>query len=520
MDSLLLELAQILGPAHVSADPALRDLMGADIWMKGTPPALVASPATTEELARTLSVAARHRTKILPRGGGMSYTSGYTSTDPGSLLIDMRRMQAVIEISPVDMTVRVEAGATWKQLHDSLKPRGLRTPFWGPLSGISSTIGGGLSQNNAFFGAGTHGCSADSVLALTVVLADGTILRTDHGRADNHRHAFRSYGPDLTGLFLGDCGALGIKAEATLKLIPLPEHEDWLSFSFSGRDACASAMASMAREGIASELFGFDPNLARVRLRRASLMSDAAQLARVVTAQKSVLGGLKEGARIALAGRSFLGEADYSLHAVVEGRAKTSVEAGIARLRTIAREHGAREVENTIPKVIRANPFTPLNNILGPDGERWAPIHGIVSHSDGPRVWAAIDALFEANAQRMESEGISTGYLVTTLGLTGFLIEPVFFWPEERFAIHDATVEPAFLRTLPAHAQNPAATALVQEIRASVLAIFSSAGAAHFQIGRTYPYAATRDAPALALLRAMKHAVDPENLMNPGVLGL
>jgi len=81
-------------------------------------------------------------------------------------------------------------------------------------------------------------------------------------------------------------------------------------------------------------------------------------------------------------------------------------------------------------------------------------------------------------------------------------------------------VEPAFLRTLPAHAQNPAATALVQEIRASVLAIFSSAGAAHFQIGRTYPYAATRDAPALALLRAMKHAVDPENLMNPGVLGL
>lgn len=520
MERLQQELAQVLGPAHVSADPTLRDLMGADIWVKQTPPALVASPATTGELAQSLAIASRHRTKILPRGGGMSYTAGYTSPEQGTLLLDMRRMNAVIDVNPVDMTARVEAGATWNQLFDNLKPRGLRTPFWGPLSGISSTIGGGLSQHNAFFGAGTHGCSAESVLALAVVLADGTILRTDHRRDSDHRHAFRSYGPDLTGLFLGDCGALGIKAEATLRLIPLPEHEDWLSFSFTGRDACASAMASMAREGLACELFGFDPNLARVRMRRASLMADAAQLTRVVAAQKSVLGGLREGARIALAGRSFLGEADYSLHAVVEGRAKATIEAGVARLRTIAREHGAREIENTIPKVIRANPFTPLNNILGPMGERWAPIHGIVSHSDGPRVWAQIDKLFEACAQRMEAEGIFTGYLVTTLGLTGFLIEPVFFWPEERYAIHDATVEPAFLRTLPAHKRNPAATSLVSEIRAGVLEIFTRAGAAHFQIGRTYPFAATRDAPSLALLRALKQAVDPENLMNPGVLGL
>ena len=520
MGSLHEDLAQVLGPAHVSAEGALRDLMAADIWTKGAAPSLVASPGNTEDLARTIGIAARHKVPMLPRGGGMSYTAGYVSATPGTLLIDLRRMDRILEVNAVDMTVRVEAGTTWKQLFDMLKPQGLRTPFWGPLSGLASTIGGGLSQNNAFFGAGVHGASAESVLALAVVLADGSILRTDHARADGKRHAFRSYGPDLTGLFLGDCGALGVKAEATLKLIPSPEHETGMSFSFADRNTCANAMAAMAREGIACELFGFDPNLAQVRLRRASLMADAVHLARVVTAQKSVLGGLKAGARMSLAGRSFLGDTDYSLHAVVEGRTRAAVEGGADKLRAIARSHGAREVENTIPTVTRANPFTPLNSILGPEGQRWAPIHGIVAHSEGAGVWAAIDALFDANAQRMEAGGVTTGYLVTTLGQTGFLIEPVFYWPDERYALHDATVEPAMLRALPTHAPNPDATALVRDLRAGVLEIFARAGAAHFQIGRTYPYATTRDAPALALLRALKHAIDPDNLMNPGALGL
>jgi hypothetical protein len=276
----------------------------------------------------------------------------------------------------------------------------------------------------------------------------------------------------------------------------------------------------MAREGIACELFGFDPNLARVRMRRASLLADAAQLAKVMTAQKSILGGLKEGAKVALAGRGFLGKADYSLHAVVEGRSRAAVDAGTAKLRAIAKRYDAKEVENTIPKVIRANPFTPLNNILGPDGERWAPIHGIVAQGDGPRVWSEIDALFNTMAPRFEAGGVTTGYLVTSLGTTGYLIEPVFFWPEERFAIHDATMEAGYLKTLPTHVANPAATALVKEARQGVLDIFTRVGAAHFQIGRTYPYAVTRDAPALALLKALKKAVDPDNLMNPGVLGL
>lgn len=520
MSALKQELTQIVGTANVADDTTTRELMRADIWTRGEAPAIIAAPSSLDELARVVASAARHDAPVVPRGGGMSYTAGYVTADARTVLLDLRRMNRVLEIDAANMTVRVEAGATWADLYSALKAKGLRTPFWGPLSGISSTIGGGLSQNNAFFGAGIHGPSSDSVLSLAVVLADGSVLHTDHRASGAARHAFPQYGPNLTGIFLSDCGALGVKAEAALRLIPQPEHEDWLSLSFRTREDCAQAIAAMARENAASELFGFDPNLAKVRMKRASLLADAGALAKVVTAQKSILGGLKEGAKIALAGRGFIGEADYTLHAVVEGRNKAAVSDGMARLRLAAKRHDGKEIENTIPKVIRANPFTPLNNILGPEGERWAPIHGIVPLSQGAKVWSQIDAAFADLAETFHTHGVTTGYLVTTLGTTGYLIEPVFFWPEGRFAIHEATVEPQMLKQLRRHDANPGATAVVQAARARILDIFESAGAAHFQIGRTYRYAQTRDPAQWALLRAIKAALDPKDLMNPGVLGL
>ena len=76
------------------------------------------------------------------------------------------------------MVVTVEPGCTWAALDAALKPLGLRTPFWGPMSGLASTIGGGLSQLNAMLGAGHYGTSSESVVALTMVLGDGSILRT------------------------------------------------------------------------------------------------------------------------------------------------------------------------------------------------------------------------------------------------------------------------------------------------------------------------------------------------------
>jgi len=468
-----------------------------------------------------VKIAARGKIKLNPRGGGMSYTNAYTPSKDKTGMLDFSRMNKILEINTDDMYVTVQAGCTWKTLYEALKPLGLRTPFWGPLSGFSSTIGGGLSQNNAFFGASTFGTSTESVTSITVVLADGSIVKTGTAGTRNAKPFYRHYGPDLTGLFMGDAGALAYKAEATFRLIPLPPAEGSASFEFEKRSSWADAQVEMGRLGLACELFGFDPNLQAVRMKRASLAADVKSLTNVITKQKGgLLKGLKEGAKIALAGRSYMDDVAYSVHFMVEGHSDAEVKAKVESLRNIAHKYNGNEIENSIPKIMRANPFTPLNNILGPQGERWVPIHGIVAMGDGAKCLADIEALFDSLKKGFEKYEVTTGYLLTTLSTNGFLVEPVFIWPEEIWPIHEQTVEPSVLKRVTRFEINPAATDFVKEARQGILDIFTKYGAAHFQIGRTYPYRTNRDEAAWDMLEGIKSLLDPNRVINAGSLGL
>jgi hypothetical protein len=253
---------------------------------------------------------------------------------------------------------------------------------------------------------------------------------------------------------------------------------------------------------------------------RESLGKDAKALIGVMKAQGSILGALKEGARIVAAGRSFLDGVPYSAHFTTEGRTATRVAEDIAAIGAIAARNGGSEVENTIPKVLRANPFGPVNSMLGPEGERWVPIHGLLTHAAAGPTLAKIEALYAEHAAEMERLGVATGYMFATSGATAVLIEPVFFWPDATEALHRAAVEPAHLARLKTYAPNPPARALVETLRAAIVGIFREMGAVHLQIGRTYPWAESLSPPARQLATRLKHAVDPRGLMNPGSLGL
>lgn len=514
-------LLAALGPQVVSTDPTLLDLYGQDIWKKGRRPVAIISPADTAELSRALIDTDRLGLPVAPRGGGMSYTGGYT-TDSGSVvLIDLSRMDRVLHVDAEAMTVTVQAGCTWKTLYEALKPKGLRTAFWGPLSGVSSTIGGGLSQLNAVFGAGHWGTTSESVVGLAVVLEDGRLISTGARRRADGRPFYRHYGPDLTGLFCGDCGALGVKAEITLRLMRQPPHEAHGSFAFSDAASALSATAEISRAGVAADMFGFDPALSAMRLKRASLLQGVKALGAIATAGTGgLIKGVAAAARTAIAGRGFLGADDWSLHLTAEGRSRVGVEDDLAEARRICLSLGGREVEASIPRLVRASPFTPLNNVLGPDGERWVPIHGIVALQDAQAAYDGVMGLFEQLRPRFEAGGVQTGMMVTALSTNGLLIEPVFVWPEQRRALHEATVEPGVLSKLPRHAENPEVTELVAEARRRVIDVFTAVGAAHFQIGRTYPWLDSQDASSRALIWAVKAELDPKGRMNPGVLGL
>ena len=499
------------GGDALSSDVALCDLHAHDVYAKGATPLAVFRPTSVDQLARTVAAATAEGIAIVPRGGGMSYTGGYLCDRP-ALLVDTAGLDRILDVNETDLTATVEAGVTWDQLRRHLHPLGLRAKAWGTLSGLRATVGGGMSQNGLFWG-GRDGSVVDAALSFDVVLADGTVMTTGAG-------FFRPYGPDLTGLFAADCGALGVKARVTLQLVRDGPAFGYGSYAFGDSASFLAALSAIARAGLAAESFGFDPFLQAQRMKRDSLTGDAKSLIKMMRAQGSVVSALKEGARVVAAGRSFLDDAVYSLHCVAEARHPETAKADIEAIDRLAREAGGRAVENTIPKVLRSNPFPPPNSMVGPSGERWVPVHGFLPHSRLAEAWTAIGALYREHATEMDQRGVEAGAMFAAVSPSAALIEPVFFWPDALNPLHRAAVEPAHLARLKGFPADPAARDLVGRLRSEIVTIFGRLGATHLQIARTYPLKRSHDPAAWALLEAVKRQLDPRGLMNPGSLGL
>ncbi len=499
--------------ATVLSDERSLEFYAHDIYKRGADLAAVVRPSDKHQLAAAVKAATAASAPVIPRGGGMSYTGGYTADNPGAVLVDLSLMDRVLAVDEADMTVTVEAGCTWAKLYETLSPRRLRTPMWGTLSGLKASIGGGMSQNAVFWGTGRHGTAVQSCTALEVVLADGTLLTL------GKRH-MRPYGPDLAGLFLADTGALGIKATITLKLVREAEAFAHATIAFDEEGGWLAAASEIERRGLASECFGFDPVLNAIRMTRDSMASDARQLVGMMKRQGGFMKALTEGAKVVAAGRGFLKDANYSLHVIAEGRIQAAADEDIARIRQIASKNGGREVENTIPKIVRANPFGPLNSILGPGGDRWAPVHGLLSHSRAPACMAAVRAMLAERGDKMEAAGLTCATLIAAVGGAGLILEPCLYWPDARNPLIEDTIEPAHLRKLPVLPGNETARTLAHELKQALVDIFLAHDAAHFQIGRAYRYRDSLDPAADALLTAIKRQVDPRGLMNPGSLGL
>ena len=513
-------LAEIVGDENVLTDDYSRCLFAQDVYTKGLPALAVVRPGSTDELAEVVSGATSAGHAVIARGGGMSYTSGYVPLETGSIIVDTKRMQRILEINPVDMFVTVECGCTWRALHNALEGTGLRTPYWGTLSGLHATVGGSVSQNSIFWGSAKYGSAADSVIGLEIVVADGSVIRTGAGAQKNSTPFFRHYGPDLTGLFTSDNGALGLKATITMKLIPVAACKAQLSFDFADYPALVAAMSDVARADLADECFAFDPELQAIRLQRESLKSDVRKFAGVLKSGESFLGSIRDGAKVAIAGRGFMDGVQYSLHVLIEDRTTAAVNSAANAAREICAKHGGTEIESSIPKILRSNPFSPLNNMVGPNGERWVPVHTLVPHSKAEATLAGINDLFARNQQLMEKQGIGTGLLLATVSTHCFVIEPVFFTPDALTEIHEETVESDVLARMSRFDVNPAAAEATAKIRQELIDYFAEIGGVHLQIGKAYPYREGLRPESWRMIEQIKRALDPAGRINPGALGL
>ena len=301
-------VAAIVGADSVLTDEQSCTFYSQDIYTKTLPALAVVRPGSTAQVAGVVAAATQRGHAVVARGGGMSYTSGYVPAEPDTILLDLGKLNRVIECNTEDMYVTVETGCTWKKLHEALKGTGYRTPYWGTLSGIKATVGGGMSQNSIFWGSGRYGSAVDSVLSLEVVLADGDDTGY-RGRTPRNMDLpfFKHYGPDLTGLFCCDTGALGIKTRVTLQLVPELTARRFASFDFADYRDMAGAMSAIARADLAAECFGFDPFLQGQRLQRESLVKDVKTLAGVMKASGGVVAAVRDGVKTAVAGEGFHG---------------------------------------------------------------------------------------------------------------------------------------------------------------------------------------------------------------------
>ncbi len=516
---LIQQLEECLGSADVATDAAHRRLYSTDFYREGETCAAVIRPRNAADLARAVKLVAAAGHGLIPRGGGMSYTGGYTPDSEQTIVVDMGAMNGIVACNPQDMTLTVQAGTTWEQIFQALKPQGLRLPFFGTFSGRLATVGGGLSNGAVFLGTARYGSAADNTLGLEVVCADGRIIKTGQAQFRNGKAFYRTHGPDLTGLFLHDAGILGIKTQATFKLIEMPSHTGYLSFAFPSAEVAATALSAIARSGAAEEAYVFDPETTARNLNTDSLKDNIRTLGKLVTSQSGVMAGLKAGAKVVAAGKQLVPKDAYSLHLVCAGRSESAVRDDLAHCANILSENQGEEIPNSIPMAVRAAPFSNLNGVLGPAGERWVALNAKVPHSDALNILAAFNKLMAGRRAQMDKLGITVSTLFIVMDTHAFSFEPVFHWPDTWLPPHRHVPEPGHLAKLVEPAANPEARKLVAELRGETIALFDQFGAASNQVGRTYPYRERLEPGARELIDGLKRQLDPDTRMNPGALG-
>ena len=464
--AVLTALEQALGAA-VSTAPDRLDAFVADTYWPalhaaaaGAPiarPEIVVRPETEEAVAEVLAIADAHRTPVVPWGGG-SGTQGGCLPIRGGIVIDMTALDEIVEVDERSLTVTAQAGVNGRRLEAELNERGLMLPHY-PASVEWATVGGYIAARGSGVLSTRYGKIEDLLLSLRVATPAGGLMDT----VGVPRHAV---GPELTQLFVGSEGTLGVITRATLQLVPLPAERRFAAVLFPSVGAGIEAIRGALQAG-------HRPSVVRM------YDEDATRLA-----FSPVVGEQLSGVYTVLA---FEGEPEA---AQLEER----------RTVELARAAGAEVLDPAL-------------------GQRWwdrrYDFYGPPHQPELPAIWGTldvvatysrIDAVYEALRTAVREPYADAGLELRMHFSHWYLWGTMIYG---RFVVPDG---------------GPDALALHDRIWEDGMGAALDAGGVmndHHGVGiKLGPYMRRQHGAALDTMRAIKAALDPNDIMNPGKMGL
>ncbi|MEU9835708.1 FAD-linked oxidase C-terminal domain-containing protein [Streptosporangium sp. NPDC048047] len=393
------ELTAALAPGKILTDPDVTDSYARDrTFLEPGKPLAVVLAESRDDVVAVMRWATRHRVPVVPRGAGTGLAGGATSVD-GGVVLALHKMTAIRELSPADEIAVVEPGVITADLDRAAREHGLMyAPD--PSSYEISTIGGNLATNAGGLRCVKYGVTRDSALGLEVVLADGRVV--DTGR----RTVKGVTGYDLTGLFVGSEGTLGIITAATVRLRRAPaSYPATIAAEFTSlRDAAAAVSAIIAA--------GCQPSLLEMLDRTTLEAVDAWRNIGLEPATKAMLIGQADSADAdAVAARmSELCEADGASFVAVSSTPQEAQELiGVRRMAYQAKERLGKCLVEDVCVPRSALPFM-IEKIEAIAARHDALIATVAHAGDGnlhpvfifdhalteppPNVWAAADEVF------------------------------------------------------------------------------------------------------------------------------
>jgi glycolate oxidase len=245
MSNLMSKLKEIISPKYLSEEINLRHAYSrvVDSILTGVPDVVI-RPKDSIEVSEILKIANEESSPVFLRGGGCCEFGGSKPIGDGGILLDLKRMNEVIHLDQDNLIVTVKAGISWSKLNDYLSNFGLYTGCLGPGSGLTASIGGGISHHSVGGGGNAkYGPCTKHVASLEVVLPQGDIIETGSKANKYAKHPFNRFGngPDLASIFMGDNGIMGVKTKVSLKVYPKPEFANYKTFLLPRKSIDVSA---------------------------------------------------------------------------------------------------------------------------------------------------------------------------------------------------------------------------------------------------------------------------------------